>query len=65
LTLPFGAKDGLTRNHLAYSEGQDRPYILFEIASLKDHSVVLTPIDRKRMKLSLAGTKVRFMEVSQ
>ena len=65
LTLPFGAKDGLTRNHLAYSEGQDRPYILFEIASLKDHSVVLNPIDRNRTKLSLAGTKVRFMEVSQ
>jgi hypothetical protein len=65
LTLPFGAKDGLTRNHLAYSEGQDRPYILFEIASLKDHSVVLNPIDRNRTKLSLSGTKVRFMEVSQ
>lgn len=65
LTLPFGAKDGLTRHHLAYSEGQDRPYILFEIASLSDHSAVLRPIDRNRSTRSLAGTQVRFMEVAQ
>jgi hypothetical protein len=65
LTLPFGAKDGLTRHHLAFSEGQDTPYILFEIETLNDHSAVLRPIDRNRTAPSLAGMRVRFMEVSQ
>ena len=65
LTLPFGAKDGLTRHHLAYSEGEDRPFNLFEIASLSNHSVVLRPIDLKRSNSSLAGTQVRFMELAQ
>lgn len=65
LTLPFGSKDGLTRHHLAFSEGQDTPYILFEIHTLNDHSVVLRPIDRHRSLRSLAGTRVRFMELSQ
>jgi hypothetical protein len=65
LTLPFGSKDGLTRHHLAFSEGQDTPYILFEIESLSDHSAVLRPIDQNRPAGSLAGTRVRFMELSR
>lgn len=65
LTLPFGAKDGLTRHHLAFSEGQDTPYVIFEIETLQDHVAVLRPIDRNRAARSLAGTQVRFMEVSQ
>ncbi|MDA0962329.1 MAG: hypothetical protein O2898_05365 [Proteobacteria bacterium] len=65
LSLPFGAKDGLTRHHLAFSEGQDTPYILFEIDTLNDHSAILRPIDRNRTARSLAGTRVRFMELSQ
>jgi len=65
LTLPFGSKDGLTRHHLAFSEGQDTPYILFEIETLNDHSAVLRPIDRNRPTQSLAGVRVRFMELSQ
>lgn len=65
LTLPFGARDGLTRHHLAFSEGQDTPYVLFEIATLTDHSAVLRPIDRNRPARSLAGMQVRFMELSR
>lgn len=65
LTLPFGAKDGLTRHHLAFSEGQDTPYVILEIESLQDHVAVLRPIDRNRAARGLAGTQVRFMELSQ
>jgi hypothetical protein len=65
LTLPFGSKDGLSRHHIAYSEGQDTPYILFEIETLNPNSAVLRPIDRNRPTASLAGMRVRFMELSQ
>ena len=65
LTLPFGAKDGLTRHHLAFSEGQATPYILFEIESLADHSAILRPIDRNRTASALAGTRVSFMQVAK
>lgn len=65
LTLPFGSKDGLTRHHMAYSEGSDAPYVLFEIAKLSDHSVSLVPLDRKRSLQRLNGMQVRFMELGQ
>lgn len=65
LTLPFGAKDGLTRHHLAFSEGKDTPYIIFEIDSLQAHSAVLRPIDQNRSAGSLAGIRVRFMEMTK
>ncbi|WP_416914068.1 flagellar assembly protein T N-terminal domain-containing protein [Seohaeicola sp.] len=65
LTLPFGSKDGLTRHHLAFSEGQDTPYIIFEIDTLQDHAAVLRPIDQNRTARSLAGMRVRFMEVAK
>ncbi|WP_439138083.1 flagellar assembly protein T N-terminal domain-containing protein [Roseicyclus sp.] len=65
LTLPFGAKDGLTRHHLAFSEGQDTPYIIFEIENLADHAAVLRPIDQNRNARSLAGMRVRFMELAK
>lgn len=65
LTLPFGAKDGLTRLHLAYSEGNDTPFIIFEIDKLKDHSAILRPIDQNRSARKLAGMRVRFMEMAK
>lgn len=65
LTLPFGKDDGLTKLHLAYSEGRDTPYILFDIVRLDAHSVQLAPLDRRRSAKSLAGTHVRFMELGK
>lgn len=65
LTLPFGAQDGLTKHHLAYSEGRDTPYILFDIVQLNANSVQLAPLDRRRSLKSLAGMQVRFMELGR
>jgi hypothetical protein len=65
LTLPFGSKDGLTRHHLAFSEGRETPYTLFEIVTLEDYSTVVRPIDLSRSAHGLAGMKVRFMEITQ
>lgn len=62
LSLPFGKAHGLTRGHIAYTEGRDTPYTLFEIVELGEHSVTLRPIDRRRGAGSLAGVRVRFME---
>jgi hypothetical protein len=39
--LPFGRKDGLTRHHLAYTQGTDTPYEILEIETLNDQSVVV------------------------
>jgi hypothetical protein len=62
LSLPFGRAHGLTRGHIAYTEGRDTPYTLLEIVDLGEHSVTLRPIDRRRGAGSLAGAHVRFME---
>jgi hypothetical protein len=63
LSLPFGRRHGLTRNHLAYTEGSSTPYTILEIIGIEDSSVRLRPIDRTRDTAALAGAKARFMEV--
>ena len=63
LTLPFGRRHGLTRNHIAYTEGDDTPYTLLEIVEIADSSARLRPIDRGRSAASLNGATARFMEV--
>lgn len=65
LTLPFGKMEGLTKQHLAYSEGRDTPYVLFHIVRLDTHSAQLAPLDRRRSLKSLAGMNVRFMELTK
>lgn len=62
LTLPFGKKDGLSKLSLAYTEGHDTPYILFDVVRLEAHLVQLAPLDRRRSLASLAGMTVRFMD---
>lgn len=65
LTLPFGKMEGLTKLHLAYSEGRDTPYVLFHIVRLDTHSVQLAPLDRRRNLKAMAGMNVRFMEMAK
>ena len=63
LTVPFGRKDGLTQNHLAYTQGDDTPYEILEIEALKENSVHLRPLDSNRTKGSFEGQTIKFMEL--
>ena len=63
LTVPFGRKDGLTQNHLAYTQGDDTPYEILEIEALKEKSVHLRPLDSNRTKASFEGQTIEFMEL--
>lgn len=63
LALPFGRRHGLTRNHIAYTEGDDTPYSLLEIVEIGESSARLRPIDRSRNAAALVGATARFMEV--
>ncbi len=63
LRLPFGRKDGLSRHHLAYTQGRDTPYEILEITKLNDHSVQMRPMDRRRDPSGMAGLTVQFMEL--
>lgn len=62
LTLPFGSNDGLTKNHLLYTDRKDQPYILFEIATLGADSARLKPIDPGVKTKNFVGVPVRVME---
>jgi hypothetical protein len=62
LTLPFGRADGLTKAHMAYTDGKDQAYILFDIVDLKPHRVTLRPIRKGIPAVALEGAQVRFME---
>ena len=65
LVLPFGRKDGLTKFHLAYTEGHDTAYEILEIVALTSHSSTLRPLDSTRKSIELAGKRVKFMELKQ
>ena len=63
LFAPFGRKDGLTRHHLAYTQGTDTPYEILEIETLNDQSVVVRPLDSSRKGVFFAGQTIQFMEL--
>ena len=65
LVLPFGRKDGLTKFHLAYTEGHDTTYEILEIVALTSHSSTLRPLDSARKYTELAGKRVKFMELKK
>ena len=62
LTLPLGRADGLTKAHIAYTEGKDQAYNLLDITDLKAHSITLRPLNQRLSVEDLAGIQVRFME---
>jgi hypothetical protein len=61
-TLPFGIRHGITRQHLAYTDGAETPYTLFEVVDLADQQVSLRPIDSGRDPAALIGATARFAE---
>ena len=63
LTAPFGRNDGLTRHHLAYTQGGDTPYEILEIEVLNDQSAEVRPLDSSRTSAFFAGQTVQFMEL--
>jgi len=63
LTVPFGRNDGLTRHHLAYTQGRDTPYEILEIEVLNDQSAEVRPLDSSRTSAFFAGQTVQFMEL--
>ena len=63
LFAPFGRKDGLTRHHLAYTQGTDTPYEILEIEVLNDQSAEVRPLDSSRTSAFFAGQTVQFMEL--
>lgn len=64
-TLPYGIRHGITRQHLAYTDGAETPYTLFEVVDLADQQVSLRPIDRGRDPAALIGATARFAEPAQ
>ena len=63
LTAPFGRNDGLTRHHLAYTQGGDTPYEILEIEVLNDQSAEVRPLDSSRTSAFFDGQTVQFMEL--
>lgn len=63
LSVPFGRADGINRNYLAYTEGEDTPYEILEVTNLSSNLAQLQPIDRSRTVSFFSGKTIRFMEL--
>ena len=62
LQVKLGRRQGLSRNHLAFAEGQQTPWTILRVAEARDNSVFLTPLDINRNISDLAGAEVTFLE---
>jgi hypothetical protein len=58
--VALGARDGLTRQTLAFAEGGDSEWTVLRIVELHQSSAVVTPMNTSRASGNLAGTQVYF-----
>ena len=62
LQVKLGRRQGLSRNHLAVTEGRQTPWTILRVAEASDNKVFLMPLDVNRNIGELAGAEVTFLE---
>ncbi len=58
--VQLGARDGLTRQSLAFAEGNDQAWTVFRIVELSQSSAIIAPMNAARAGAKLTGAQVRF-----
>ena len=58
--VQLGARDGLTRQSLAFSEGGDQTWTVFRVVELAQSSAIIAPMNAARAAGRLTGAQVRF-----
>jgi hypothetical protein len=58
--VQLGARDGLTRQSLAFAEGAGQAWTVFRIVELSQSSAIVAPMNASRAGVKLVGAQVRF-----
>ncbi|WP_439143584.1 flagellar assembly protein T N-terminal domain-containing protein [Planktotalea sp.] len=58
--VQLGARDGLTRQSLAFAEGQGQAWTVFRVVELSQSSAIVAPMNASRAGVKLSGANVRF-----
>jgi hypothetical protein len=58
--VDLGARDGLTRQSLAFVEGHGQPWTVLRILELTTSSAIVSPLNTSRAAQHLNGAPVRF-----
>ncbi len=62
LHVNFGARQGLSKNHLAIVSGKMTPWSILRVTEANDNSATLMPLNRRRNLSELNGEQVTFLE---
>jgi hypothetical protein len=62
LRADLGARQGLSANHLAFTDDKTTKFKILRVAQASDNSVILEPLDRRQTVAELAGAEVTFLE---
>jgi len=58
--VSLGARDGLTKQSLAFAEGRGQAWTVFRVTELAQSSAIISPMNAARAPDGLAGVSVRF-----
>ena len=58
----LGTRQGLSVNHLAFTDDKTTKFKILRVAQAVDNSVTLEPLDRRQTVAELAGAEVTFLE---
>ena len=58
----LGTRQGLSPNHLAFTDDKTTKFKILRVAQAADNSVILEPLDRRQTVAELAGAEVTFLE---
>jgi len=62
LQVRLGTRQGLGKNHLAFTDDKTTKFKILRVAEAKDTSVILEPLDSRQDVAELVGAEVTFME---
>ena len=58
----LGTRQGLSVNHLAFTDDKTKKFKILRVAQAVDNSAILEPLDRRQTVAELAGAEVTFLE---
>jgi hypothetical protein len=61
----LGTRQGLSANHLAFTDDKTTKFKILRVAQAADNSVILEPLDRRQTVAELAGAEVTFLEFNK
>ena len=62
LFINIGKRQGLEKNLLAFTDGNNTPWTILKVQSVLENSSIMLPLDKNKNFEELNGKNIRFLE---